>query len=73
MKTIGLFLTLISFSIGFQTGRREGLTTSKVEIKVLKSEVDRFHNPEVLRHAQYIARITGRPLYQVLTGKKESK
>jgi uncharacterized membrane-anchored protein YhcB (DUF1043 family) len=73
MKTIAL---LTAVTLGFVAGSRlEQRRTEHIQrkLRLVTHELDRFENPYVFHHAERVARITGAPLYQVLTGKLDTQ
>lgn len=72
MKAYLLSFTL--FGLGLYLGgmieHRQHTAPAIRRAYALSKRVERFENKDIFTHAQYVAGVTGTPLYQVLTGKK---
>lgn len=67
---VALLLTLtVGLVAGHKIGYNHKAQSSAREIRLLRSDLERFTNKAVFNHAVYVSKLTGRPLYQVLTGK----
>lgn len=77
MKNVYLVAMFGVFGLGLYLGgmieHRTHTLPALYRNHVLGKEVERFENYTVFSNAQDVARITGAPLYQVLTGKKVSQ
>lgn len=68
---LAYFVTLAAgLAMGYAIGHHAGEHKAWGEIHVLQKKVERFENPAVFHHAEYVAKLTHTSLYQVLTGKK---
>ena len=74
MKPVYLIALFLTFGFGLYLGgmieHRTHTQPAYRRVRVLAKQVERFENQDVFNHAQRVAGITGRPLYQVLTGKE---
>lgn len=61
---------LLAFACGYHTGSLDEGMKQRSEINQLTKDLARFHNKQVFDHALKVSRITGTPLFQVLTGRK---
>lgn len=76
MKTllIGLVIGVgIGAGVGLKVGTNAEHTKQMARIHTIESRLERFENEDVFNGAAKVAQITGRPLFQVLTGKKASR
>lgn len=77
MKTSYLIVMFALFGLGLYCGGKieHNLHTAPAykRVHLLSKQVERFESPEVFSHAQYVASVTGAPLYTVLTGKEKHR
>lgn len=69
----GLLILAVGLECGYKIGRNVKAIEDSRTIYVLRKEVERFHDPQVFHAAEDVARITGRPLFQVLSGKLDPR
>jgi hypothetical protein len=73
MKPRYVLLTMAALCVGLMSGYQIGWNTKAQtdarEFRRLIKHLERFENSEVFHHAEYVAKVSGAPLYQILTGK----
>lgn len=75
MKTLTVvfvasFALGIVWTLGYRTGSLDEGMRQRDKIQTLEARLERFEDPYVFNHARLVAKVTGRDLYQVLTGKR---
>ena len=64
----------IGYAMGFYQGQRYRASRTDYawrEAAFWRGQAERWTSREVFHHAEYVAKVTGKPLWQILTGQED--